>query len=165
VAFGVAGVGLLLVLGLAVYGYTTLAAPFSQLDLADRLATAVVPLLAVLLLGLLARRPGSGRAAAPALEAQPGGVAGADPVGAAAREPDEDPALAPTWSADTAAGAAWTTAGEAATGRPATGWGTPAGTGWEVRPALEAPQTAEPPADQGGQSTGGEVHPWGRPAP
>ncbi|GAA1435032.1 hypothetical protein GCM10009616_31010 [Microlunatus lacustris] len=165
VALGVAGVGLLLVLGLAAYGYTSYAAPFSQLDLADRLAAVVVPLLAVALLGLLARSS-STAGSAPALTSGPD----ADERSTSA-EP-EDPALEPTWAPDAAAGAAWTTAGEAASGRPASGWGTPAGSGWEVPRALEAPgpderrpgpaRADQEPADQGGQD---DVHPWGRPAP
>jgi len=171
----VAGVGLLLVLGLAAYGYTTYAAPFSQLDLADRLAAVVVPLLAVVLLGLLARSS-SASVAAPSLTTGPGpdaheGSSSADPA-----EPAPDPALEPTWAADAAAGAAWTTAGEAASGRPATGWGTPAGTGWEVPRALEAPEPDEHRTDAGGAGQeqgdqGGrgarrdDGHPWGRPAP
>jgi hypothetical protein len=166
VALGVAAVSLLLVAGLAVYGYTTYAAPFSQLDLADRLAAAVVPLLAVTLLGLLATRTPA-ETGSPALttgsdadaDGQPGAAAGS-------QEPAPDPALEPVWAPDVAAGAAWTTAGEAASGRPATGWGTPAGTGWEVPRALEAAAPAESPPDQGdGPAPPDDVHPWGRPVP
>ncbi|CAA9340591.1 MAG: hypothetical protein AVDCRST_MAG61-3436 [uncultured Friedmanniella sp.] len=162
VALGVAGVGLLLVLALAVYGYTTYAAPFSQLDLADRLAAAVVPLLAVTLLGLLATRP---RPVGAAL-AGPGEAAGSDDDAAAEDQPaPPDPALEPTWSPDVASGAAWTTAGDAASGRPATGWGTPAGTGWEVPRALDAAGSDESRADQDDRPPEPEGgHPWGRPA-
>ncbi|SDT20420.1 hypothetical protein SAMN04488543_3296 [Friedmanniella luteola] len=161
---GVAGVGLLLVLVLAVYGYTTYAAPFSQLDLADRLAAAVVPLLSVLLLGLLATRPRP--AGQPALTAGSEPSEGRSEEDGTAATPAPDPALAPTWSPDVASGAAWTTAGDAASGRPATGWGTPTGTGWEVPPALGAPAPDAEPADQGDPAPApGEAHPWGRPAP
>ncbi|GAA1839802.1 hypothetical protein [Microlunatus capsulatus] len=158
VAAGVGGVGFVLVLALAVYGYTTYAAPFSQLDLADRLDAAVVPLLAVVLLVALAARPAP--AAAGALER---GLRAVVADGAPAA-PAPDPALEPTWTPDAAAGAAWTTAGEAASGRPATGWGTPTGTGWEVPRALDASRTDESRADQGDHPPADEGgHPWGRP--
>lgn len=156
-ALGVAGVGLLLVLGLAVYGYTTYAAPFSQLDLIDRLAAAVVPLLAVLALGLLAARPRppSQDVATPALEQVE-----------VKQEPVPDPALQPTWAPDAAAGAAWTTAGDAASGRPATGWGTPAGTGWESPRALPASGSEPTRPDRDGPAPGAdEAAGWGQPRP
>ncbi len=156
-ALGVAGVGLLLVLGLAVYGYTTYAAPFSQLDLIDRLAAAVVPLLAVLALGLLAARPRppSQDVAAPALEQVE-----------VEQEPVPDPALQPTWAPDAAAGAAWTTAGDAASGRPATGWGTPAGTGWESPRALPVSESEPTRPDRDAPAPGAdEAAGWGQPRP
>ena len=166
VALGVAGVGLLLVLALAVYGYTTYAAPFSQLDLADRLSAAVVPLLAVTLLGLLAARPRAGAAAALPGPDERTGHDDEDRADDRRAEPAPDPALEPTWSPDAASGAAWTTAGDAASGRPASGWGTPAGTGWEVPRALEAPDPEGVRPDHRDQDPGGsEGHPWGRPAP
>jgi hypothetical protein len=162
-ALAVAGVCLLLVLGLAGYGYTTYVAPFSQLDLADRLVALVVPVLAVVLLGLLAARPTSADPLrAPAADA----AADEEPRPAGPGEPAPDPALEPTWTTDAAAGAAWTTAGEAASGRPATGWGTAAGTGWDASRAPGAPGADEQRTDQGPRTVDGPgAHPWGRPAP
>lgn len=67
---------------------------------------------------------------------------GTDPAGArsdsavdqpAATPPDPD--LQPTWAPDAAAGAAWHSAGEAAAGAPASGWGTDgADDGWGSNP-------------------------------
>jgi hypothetical protein len=45
-----------------------------------------------------------------------------------------DQRLQPTWQPDTAAGAAWRTAGEAAAGAPATGWGAESSAAWEPIP-------------------------------
>jgi hypothetical protein len=45
-----------------------------------------------------------------------------------------DPQLQPTWQPDTAAGAVWRTAGEAAAGAPAAGWGAEASTAWQPIP-------------------------------
>ncbi len=59
----------------------------------------------------------------------------------------------PSWLPDTAAGAAWQRAGDAAAGAPASGWGTPGqGGGWQVDPG---PATGPAPSgperlDQGG---------------
>jgi hypothetical protein len=46
-----------------------------------------------------------------------------------------DPRLQPTWQPDAAAGAVWRTAGEAAAGAPAAGWGAGASTAWQPIPA------------------------------
>ncbi len=57
-----------------------------------------------------------------------------------------DPQLQPTWQPDAAAGAAWTTAGDAAAGAPASGWGTPGeSVGWHPIPQA----TGHPPIDEG----------------
>jgi hypothetical protein len=45
-----------------------------------------------------------------------------------------DPRLQPTWQPDAAAGAVWRTAGEAAAGAPAAGWGAEATTAWQPIP-------------------------------
>jgi len=157
-ALAVAGVALLLAVVLAVVGYRTYTPPFSQLDLLERLVGLVVPLLAVTGLALLARRPPTVRAApVPALPtAEP-------PAPASEPEPSRpDPELAPTWQPDEATGAAWYTAGDAASGRPAAGWGSPAsGTGWQPAPSLPAagPAAAEPGEEPGAE----ERDAWGRP--
>jgi hypothetical protein len=59
-----------------------------------------------------------------------------------------DPRLQPTWHPDTAAGAAWRTAGDAAAGAPATGWGTDPSTGWQPIPTQPNPPL--PPGPQPG---------------
>lgn len=154
-ALVVSTVGLLLVLGLTVAAPAGSAAPFGQLDLADRLAGVVLPLLAVLLIGLLAARPREAAAKQPALSESAGEVA-PEPA-----EPAPDPALQPTWEPDAAAGAAWTTAGDAASGRPASGWGTPAGTGWEAPRQLPAGDPDLPRPDQGNRGSGpDDAHGW-----
>jgi hypothetical protein len=158
-ALAVSGLGLLLGVGLAVYGSRGSAVPLRHLDLADRLADAVVPLLAVLLLGLLATRPREAPAEQPAL---------ADHATDPEPEPEPpapDPALQPTWAPDAASGAAWTTAGDAASGRPASGWGTPAGTGWEAPGTRPAP-ALEPRPDQGDRAPAPQdADPWTPPRP
>ena len=45
-----------------------------------------------------------------------------------------DQRLQPTWQPDTAAGAVWRTAGEAASGAPATGWGADTSAAWQPIP-------------------------------
>lgn len=141
-ALAVAGLSVLLAVVLALVGYRTSTPPFSQLDLAERLVDLVVPLLAAGTLGLLLQR-------SPPL-ADP--VPSLPPVqeeqqGAAQRpEPQPDPELQPTWQPDAAAGAAWYTAGDAASGRPAAGWGAPESAGgWQPTPRLP-PVRTEPPA-------------------
>ena len=57
------------------------------------------------------------------------------------REP-ADPALQPTWQPDVAAGAAWHTAGDAAAGAPASGWGRP-GESADWAPRADPPGEAE----------------------
>ena len=48
--------------------------------------------------------------------------------------PPPDQQLQPTWQPDTAAGAVWRTAGEAAAGAPATGWGADSSAAWQPIP-------------------------------
>jgi hypothetical protein len=151
-ALGVSAVGLALVLGLAVYGQPGSTGPLGQLELADRLASAVVPLLAVLLMGLLAARPRQASVEEPALTEQ---ATEAEPEPAL---PAPDPALQPTWAPDAASGAAWTTAGDAASGRPASGWGTPAGTGWEAPGPAPVPSPERSLPDQGDRPSDPEGH-------
>ena len=53
-----------------------------------------------------------------------------------------DPRLQPIWQPDAAAGASWRTAGDAAAGAPASGWGTDASAGWQPIPTQ--PSTPQP---------------------
>jgi hypothetical protein len=82
-----------------------------------------------------------------------------------------DQRLQPTWQPDTAAGAVWRTAGEAAAGVPATGWGADASAAWQpipTQPNGPTPQgriSDDPTIRPGGQ---GDAPPpavdwWGRP--
>jgi hypothetical protein len=79
-------------------------------------------------------------------------VPSAQPIGEDADtgpEPPEvvDPQRQPTWSTDVAAGAAWRTAGDAASGAPATGWDAPDGpAGWGIAspPTGSEPTAPEP---------------------
>ena len=57
-----------------------------------------------------------------------------------------DPQLQPTWQPDAAAGAAWLTAGDAAAGAPATGWGTPGSRPMAADPGRSDAPPAQPPA-------------------
>jgi hypothetical protein len=141
-ALVVAGLNVLLALVLAVLGYRTSTPPFSQLDLALRLVDLVVPLLAVGTLAVLLRRPRPVPEAVPALA-----PAQQDEEAAAAEEPQSDPELQPTWQPDAAAGAAWYTAGDAASGRPAAGWGSPgSSSGWQATPQLPPSSPQLPPS-------------------
>ena len=146
-ALVVAGLSLLLAVVLGLSGYRAYTPPFSQLDLAQRLVDLVLPLVAVAALVALVRRPAAAapEPAAPALPA-------AEPHDAAevTAEPAPDPQLEPTWQPDAAAGAAWFTAGDAASGRPAAGWGSPESpSGWQpARPLPASPtEPATPSAD------------------
>jgi hypothetical protein len=58
--------------------------------------------------------------------------------------PVPDPRLQPTWQPDVAAGAAWRRAGDAASGAPASGWGTDSSVGWQPIPT--PPNGPRPPA-------------------
>lgn len=152
-ALGVAALSVVLAVVLAFVGYRAYTPPFSQLDLLDRLLGLVVPLVAVLLLAVLLQRPAADREALTAGPvAAPARVEGEEGVAAPLPAARPDPALEPTWRPDEAAGAAWYTAGDAASGRPAAGWGTPdGGGGW---------QPAErPPTSAGGTMPGGPQEP------
>jgi hypothetical protein len=87
-----------------------------------------------------------------------------------------DQRLQPTWQPDAAAGAVWRTAGEAAAGAPATGWGADSSAAWQPIPTQPTgPQPDGPksqgaiPDDQAIRSKGQrDVQPpavdwWGRP--
>ncbi len=63
----------------------------------------------------------------------------ADPTPAAPAVETLDPQLQPSWSEDAAAGAVWRTAGDAARGAPAQGWGASGGASWPTA-ALPAPR-------------------------
>lgn len=105
----------------------------------------MVPVVVGLALAALARAPRTDPVAAatpaPALEQAPA-------------EPDPDPELQPSWPSDAAAGAVWRTAGEAASGAPATGWGAGEGTAW---PAAQpsGPRPGTRPADDGPEDPAG----------
>lgn len=146
VALVLAGLSALLALVLAFVGYRSYTPPFSQLDLLDRLVGLVVPLLVVSLLVVLRQRT---RVAAAALPAAASAAPAVTP--AAEPEPRPDRALAPTWQPDEAAGAAWLTAGDAASGRPAAGWGSP-GTGDSWSPTPQLPPSAAAPESPGPRS-------------
>lgn len=87
----------------------------------------------------------------PATAADPHAVA-ADPRTAAVAVPPADPPdpeLQPSWTQDTAAGAVWRTAGDAARGAPAQAWGPADAATWPIPapPALTAlPAPPTPPA-------------------
>jgi hypothetical protein len=128
---------------------------------------AVVLLIKLFRLQAVPRRLPAGIGLAPYLEQVP------------AQEP-ADQRLQPTWQPDTAAGAVWRTAGEAAAGAPATGWGVDSSTGWQpiptqpTEPQPNGPQPNGPmpqgaiPGDQAISKGQRDVQPpevdwWGRP--
>ena len=82
----------------------------------------VVPVVVGLGLVALARSGRTGPASAPAA------VEPAETEQEPEQEPD--PELQPSWTSDTAAGAVWRTAGEAARGAPAAGWGSQESSPW-----------------------------------
>jgi hypothetical protein len=101
-------------------------------------------------------------------------------IGLIPHEPEElpttpvpDQRLQPTWHPDTAAGAVWHTAGDAAAGAPASGWGSDASTtGWQPIPTQpNGPRPPTPPAapedpwaDQGRRNSQPPTPDWwGRP--
>jgi hypothetical protein len=108
------------------------------LDLLELLLAVVVPVLVVIGLARLLSMPVA-RNGVPELPA----ATDASPEEAA------QPALPsrkqePVWQPDAASGVAWHTAGDAAVGAPAAGWGTPGESGgWDPRPdESEAPETS-----------------------
>src|SRR5919107_1505292 len=97
------------------------------------LVALVLPLLAVGALAVLLPRPRRASDAVPALAP----AQQQEEEAPALEESRPDPELQPTWQPDAAAGAAWYTAGDAASGRPAAGWGSHEGTsGWQPTPQL-----------------------------
>jgi hypothetical protein len=113
---------------------------------------------------VLLPRPGRAPDAVPALEPASQQEKEAVPL----EESQPDPELQPTWQPDAAAGAAWHTAGDAASGRPAAGWGSPeSSSGWQPAPQLprSEPGAGDPAADHPADDQPAEDHPhdWGRP--
>ena len=126
-------------------------------------AIAVVLLIKLLQLQAVPRRLPAGIGLAPYLEQ-------------VSAPPPADQRLQPTWQPDVAAGAAWRTAGEAAAGAPATGWGADSSAAWQPIPTQpNGPQPYGPRPqgtisdDQASRSRGQrDVQPpavdwWGRP--
>jgi len=124
---------------------------------------AVVLLIKLLQLQAVPRRLPAGIGLAPYVEQLP------------APQPAEQRSQ-PTWQPDAAAGAVWRTAGEAAAGAPATGWGADSSAAWQPIPTQpDGPQPYGPkqqgttPDDQAIRSKGQrDVQPpatdwWGRP--
>jgi hypothetical protein len=79
--------------------------------------------------------------------------------------PVPDQGLQPTWHPDTAAGAAWHRAGDAAAGAPASGWGSESSAGWQPIPTQ--PNGPQPPArpqdpwaDQGQRNSQPPIPDW-----
>jgi hypothetical protein len=100
----------------------------------------------------------------------PAGI-GLPPYQESLPSPPPEPRLQPTWQPDVATGAAWRTAGEAAAGAPATGWGADAApAAWQpipTQPNGPKPQGAVP--DDSATRPKGQQDPqppldwWGRP--
>jgi hypothetical protein len=151
-ALGVSSLAVLLAVMLAVVGYRAPTPSFGRLDFAERLVDLVLPLIAVAALAVLLQRPRPHREPVPAL------APAARQEEVQAEEPRPDPELQPTWEPDAAAGAAWYTAGDAASGRPAAGWGSAQDSaGWQPTPQLPPakvertagePSTDHPPRDE-----------------
>jgi hypothetical protein len=119
-----------LLLGLTRSELSGLQPPLGVLEVVERLLRLVVPVLALLALAVLLRRP----AAVPDVVDRPALPVGESDDGEGPVQTEPDPALQPTWQPDVAAGAVWLSAGDAASGRP--------------------PTTAGPATDQD------EPHPW-----
>lgn len=114
---------------------STAGGPTRVVDTLTGLLLLVVPVLVgVVLVRLLSALPAA--QAAPA--ATPYAITPAQPDGYASYQPipqTQDAQYQPTWQPDVAAGAAWHTAGDAASGAPAAGWGTPGQSGgWVPTP-------------------------------
>jgi hypothetical protein len=92
----------------------------------DLLLDLVVPLLVVLgLAKLLPRRPAAQGTTLPSPAIADAGLTDAAPAALPSTQ------VEPVWQADAASGVAWHTAGDAALGAPASGWGTPGeASGW-----------------------------------
>jgi hypothetical protein len=88
----------------------------------------------------------------------PAGV-GLPPYQESLPAPPPDQRLQPTWQPDTAAGAVWRTAGEAAAGAPAAGWGAdPTAAAWQP-----IPTQPNGPTPQGTVSDDPAIRPKGQP--
>jgi hypothetical protein len=148
------------VLVAAVFAVIALAAPdgIFVLDTLDVLANLAVPVLGlVTLVKLLALLPAGnpvaqpyaqsyGQPSTPSYPLPPGQQAG---TGQPAIDQVPPPQYQPTWQPDVAAGAAWHTAGDAAAGAPASGWGTPGQQGgWHYPPPGPQQPTQQAPAPQ-----------------
>ena len=160
----------LLTLGAAVVGLGVLAAvaalvlPLATassrrvdlgLDLAGPLLALVVP--ALVLVALLRLRRDALSDGRPV--ERPAAVTSKEPAAAAIDSRPAEVQHEPTWQPDVAAGAAWMTAGDAATGAAASRWGTPGDDGgWTPQTAAPRPDgSAEglPQAGAGSRSDGG----------
>lgn len=104
-------------------GVVALAADFTVVELTELLVSLVVPVLVIVGLVQLLRLQSAAPPApaqAPAIEDGPS----ADLSPPALSHPHQ-----PVWQPDAASGVAWHTAGDAALGAPASGWGTPGESG------------------------------------
>jgi hypothetical protein len=142
VATGVVLTLLLALIGVAAQGGINRAPSFLVF-----LADLAVPALAAV--GLYRLYQGQPAPARP--QALPAGSPGGQPASYwPGSEEAEQPQ--PTWQPDQAAGAAWNTAGEAATGAAASGWGTPGESGgWSPVPRSQPPQQWSAPQHAGPQ--------------
>lgn len=135
----VVGVSLIvaLVFALAVLGSGDAVGLMSTLDQLATLALPVLCLIVIVKVRQLLPAGASTSATYPvAAVAQPGPPPVAAPV---------DEQYQPSWLPDTASGAAWHRAGDAASGAPASGWGTPGQAGgWQVDPS-QLPYPPQPP--------------------
>jgi hypothetical protein len=121
----------------------SLASRALRADVAGVVVTLVISGLAVAVLVKLFQLQPAPAVSGPAPQHQPEPELAPPPV-----QPEPpDPQRQPTWQPDTAAGAAWLTARDAAAGAPASGWGTPGeAAGWQPIPAAPTPPPAAPAA-------------------
>jgi hypothetical protein len=155
------GVAVLQQLGYALIGLAA-AGTGKSLGLVATLLSLVVPVVAVLGLGLLmkaksaaTRRDASTVRADPAVQQQ---STSERPAAIAA------PAHPPTWQPEAATGVAWHTAGEAAAGAPGAGWGSTEAAGWQPIPGQASAPRAQTPPATGQELSGPQVSkptdPW-----
>ena len=130
---------------------STAGGPTRVVDTLTGLLLLVVPVLVgLVLIRLLPELPG------PQTSPAPYAVAPVQPEPYGPYPPEAQPTqYQPTWQPDVAAGAAWHTAGDAAAGAPAAGWGTPGQSGGWV-PAAPPPP---PPAGETGPGYPGPMAP------
>jgi hypothetical protein len=76
-----------------------------------------------------------------------------------------DQRLQPTWHPDTAAGAAWRTAGDAAAGAPGSGWGADPSVGWQPIPTQPSGPEQNMPQPPGLQPNGPQFNVYGPTGP